>query len=175
MRTIPKLQNTVFIDHRICIPFPIDRTFDFFVNNNLSTHYSSLSRGHDYFSLRKGTRLEVGSIIDCEESAGNQSIRHEYHVSDIIVNDRIAYHSNPSYVKVKLPWKVIDSKSNTYVYYDFDRQLPDQTTIRLTIGIQFSSQAEKLFSVVFGGIAPWKKHCIEEMQNLKDVMIRTLS
>ncbi|MBN2401694.1 MAG: hypothetical protein JXN64_04785 [Spirochaetes bacterium] len=174
MRTIPNLENTVILQHIINLPFKIDKIFDFFIDNNLSKYYSTISTGHEYFTLRKGERLEVGSIIDCEESAGNQSIKHEYHVLDIIKNERISYFSQPSYVKIKLPWKVIDSKSNTFVYYDFGSNNPDNTNIRLTIGIQFSSKLEKIFSVIFGGIVPWKKHCVEEMEGLKKILMDNL-
>lgn len=170
MRAIPTLENTVFIQHNISVPFNIDRIFDFFINNNLSKYYSIISKGHKYFNLRKGERLEVGSIIDCEESASNQSIKHEYFVSDIIKNERISYYSKPSYLKIKLPWKVIDSKSNTYVYYDFDRINSDNTNITLTIGIQFSSKFKKMFSTFFGGMVPWKRHCVEEMEGLKKII-----
>ncbi|MBN1757617.1 MAG: hypothetical protein JW863_04830 [Chitinispirillaceae bacterium] len=168
---IPKLKNTVYIQHIISVPFEINKIFDFFIKNNLSKYFSNISKGHKYFNLREGDSLEVGSIIDCEESAGNQSIKHEYHVSDIINNERISYYSNPSYIKINLPWKIVNSKSNTYVYYDFDSDNKCNTTIRLTIGIQFSNKFEQVFSLYFGGLIPWKKHCIEEMEGLKEVLL----
>lgn len=171
MMKIPELKNTVFIQHSISVAFEINKIFDFFIKNNLSKFYLNISKGHNYFNLRKGEKLEVGSIIDCEESAGNQSIKHEYHVSDIITNERISYYSKPSYLKIKLPWKIIDSKSNTYVYYDFDSSNNCNTNIRLTIGIQFSNKFEQVFSTLFGGLIPWKKHCIEEMERLKGVLL----
>ena len=170
MRTIPELENAVILQHIINVSLKIDKVFEFFIDDNLSKYYSTISTGHEYFTLRRGKRLEAGSIIDCEESANNQSIKHEYHVSDVIKNERIHYASKPSYIKIKLPWKVIDSKSNTYVYYDFGSNNAGNTNIRLTIGIQFSSKLEKIFSVIFGGIAPWKKHCVEEMEGLKKIL-----
>jgi hypothetical protein len=174
MREIPNLANTTIIQHSISILFEITKVFNFFINNNLSKHYQSISKGHKYFNLRKGEKIEVGSIIDCEESASNQSIKHEYHVSDIINNERISYYSKPSCLKIKLPWKVIASKSNTYVYYDFDSDNNCNTNIRLTIGIQFSSKFEQVLSTIFGGLTPWKKHCVEEMEGLKKILIDTL-
>ncbi|RHX92373.1 hypothetical protein [Leptospira stimsonii] len=174
MRTIPYLKNTVILQYIINTPFKVDKVFDFFIDDNFSKYYSKIAKGHDYFFLRAGKRIEVGSIIDCEESAGNQSIRHEYHVSDIIRNERIAYFSKPSYMKIKLPWKVIDTISNTYVYYDFESIHSESSNIRLTIGIQFSSKYEKIFSVFFGGMIPWKNHCKEEMEGLKRVLVDTL-
>jgi hypothetical protein len=67
--------------------------------------------------------LKVGTIIDCEEAAGNQTILHQYNVEKIINNMLISYFSKPSLVKIKLPWKEIEieSKSNTYVVYDFEK------------------------------------------------------
>ena len=73
-------------------------------------------------------------------------------------------------VSIKLPWKTLESKSNTYVYYDFKKTDLNQTNIKITIGIQFNSFFEKFFSQLFGGIIPWKKHCVEEMEGLRKVL-----
>ncbi len=169
MKTIPKLNPIVYISHSILVSLTIKTSFDFIIND-LSKYYSDISKGHEYFKIKNGEKLQIGSIIDCSETAGNQSIMHEYHVNEISPNERIAYYSKPSLVKIKLPWKTIDSKSNTYVYYDFNEIEKDKTEIRLTIGVQFSSAFEKLFSQVFGGLIPWKKHCIEEMEGLKRIL-----
>jgi hypothetical protein len=119
--------------------------------------------------LRTGSELEVGSIIDCKESAANQSITHVYHVTDIIDNERVAWSSLPSQGELKLPWAVVESKTNTYVYYDFDRNNESETLIRLTIGIQFENKIGSVMAS-FGGLTPWKNHCREEMEGLKTVM-----
>lgn len=169
------LKNTSFISHSISVPFEAHDVFDFFIGNKISKYYSDLSRGHKYFRLRSGDRLEVGSVIDCEETAGNQSIKHEYHVSEILANERICYSSKPSLLKIKFPWKEIDSRSNTYVRYDFERDENSGTAVSLTIGIQFSTKFEQVFSSFFGGIVPWKKHCVEEMEGLKKVLMNVLS
>ena len=171
MLSIPELPNTVVIQHTISVPFPIERVFGFFIKNNLSKIYTEIAKGHDYFTLRDGSELKIGSIIDCRESAANQSITHEYHVTDIKANERIAYSSKPSRSKIKMLWKVIESKSNTYVYYDFEKNNESETSIRLTIGIQFLNKIEKIMATLFGGLTPWKKHCYEEMEGLKAVMV----
>ena len=111
MLSIPNLPNTAIIQHTICVPIPIESAFRFFIENNLSKAYSEIAAGHEYFTLRAGTELEVGSIIDCKETAANQSIVHEYHVTDIRTNERIAYSSQPSQSKIKFPWAVVESKS----------------------------------------------------------------
>ena len=73
-------------------------------------------------------------------------------------------------MKVRFPWKIIESTSNSYVYYDFARFSENRTEIRLTIGIQFSNAVEKVFSQITGGLIPWKKHCLEEMEGLKQLL-----
>jgi hypothetical protein len=171
MLSIPKLPNTVVLQHSICVPFPVERVFGFFIKNNLSKIYSEIAKGHDYFTLRKGSELKVGSIIDCRECTSNQSIIHEYHVTDIKDNERIGYSSKPSWSKIKLPWKVVESKRNTHVYYDFEINNESETLIRLTIGIQFLNKIEKIMATLFGGLTPWKKHCREEMEGMKTVMV----
>ncbi|MDR1215642.1 MAG: hypothetical protein LBK25_03065 [Treponema sp.] len=172
MKKIPKLMNMVNIQCSINVPLKINEAFEFFINNNVSKYYPSMSKGHKYFTLRQGEKMEIGSIIDCEESAGNQSIKHEYHVSEIINNERIHYYSKPSSIKIKLPWKIIDSKSNSYVYYDFEEDKDKNTIIRLTIGIQFLNKGEKIFSILVSGLEPWKKHSVEEYGRIKRYFVK---
>ncbi|MCK0473576.1 hypothetical protein [Halalkalibacter sp. APA_J-10(15)] len=174
MRVLPDLENTVFIQHAICVPVNIDQVFEFFISNHLSTYYREISKDHEYLTLREGNRLEVGSILDCLESVSNQTAVHEYVVSEIIHNERIRYHSTPSHIKIKLPWKEIDSKSNTHCFFDFDKVASNKTKIRLTIGVQFYSKFEKLFSTLSGGLSPWKKHCMEEQEGLKKLIAKKL-
>jgi len=169
VREIPSIKNAVYISHTIYTTQDISEAFQYLINN-ISTHYSELAKGHEYFRIINGDKLEVGSIIECAERAGNQAIMHKYIVNEIIPDERIQYASTPSYVKVRLPWKTIESTSNSYVYYDFARFGESGTEIRLTIGIQFSNAVEKVFSQITGGLIPWKKHCLEEMEGLKQLL-----
>jgi hypothetical protein len=169
LNDIPKHKNTVFISHTIEVPKNIKDSFDFIIND-LTKVYSQLSKGHEYFKTKTGNNISLGEVIECAETAGNQSIKHTYVVDNIIANKRIQYYSKPSLVSIKLPWKTVESKTNTYVYWDFENKDANQTKIRLTIGIQFGSFFEKFFSLMFGGIMPWKKHCVEEMEGLKKVL-----
>jgi len=166
MNEIPKLKHTAYISHTIEVSKNVEDAFSF-ITKNLSKVYAQLACGHEYFTILNGTEIKKDSIIDCAEKAGNQSIKHEYHVTEIDNNSRIAYVSKASKVLIKLPWKTIESKSNTYVFYDFIETENKQTRIKLTIGIQFSNGFENFFSTLVGGLIPWKKHCIEEMEGLK--------
>ena len=172
MREIPKTKNTVFLSSTISTTTDVQDCFRFIIGE-LPKYYKELSYGHDYFRTASGNPLSIGEKIECSEKAGNQSIVHEYIVDEIIPNTRIHYSSKPSLVRIKLPWTTIDSKSNTYVYYDFDTDNYGNSLIRLTIGIQFKHWFEKLNAQIFMGIAPWKKHCIEEMKGLKQILERT--
>lgn len=174
IKPIPKLENTVFFHHEITVPISIEQVFQFFINNHFCEHYQEISEAHEYLTLREGETLKVGSVLDCAESVSNQSVIHEYVVSEISDNARISYYSKPSLIKIKLPWKVIDSKSNTYCFFDFVSVDALTTTIRLTVGIQFFSKFEKMFSVLTGGIGPWKKHCVEEQEGLKKLLYQQL-
>ena len=89
MKETPQLMNMVNIQYTVIVPLGINKVFEFFINNNVSKYYPLMSKGHKYFTLREGERMEIGSIIDCEESAGNQTIKHEYYVAEIIKNERI--------------------------------------------------------------------------------------
>jgi hypothetical protein len=166
---IPNHENTVFISHSIEVQKNVKDSFAFIIND-LTKVYSQLSEGHKYFKTKSGKKISVGEVIQCAETAGNQSIKHNYVVDKIIANKRIQYYSKPSLVSIKLPWTTVESKTNTYVYWDFEKKDVHQTKIRLTIGIQFGSFFEKFFSQLFGGIIPWKKHCVEEMEGLSKVL-----
>jgi hypothetical protein len=169
LNDIPKHKNTVFISHSIEVDKNVRDSFNFIIND-LTKVYSQLSKGHEYFKTKTGNNISVGKVIECAETAGNQSIKHTYVVDNIIANKRIQYYSKPSLVSIKLPWKTVESKTNTYVYWDFEKKNGNQTKIRLTIGIQFGSFFEKFFSQLFGGIMPWEKHCVEEMEGLRRVL-----
>lgn len=173
MREIPKIKNSVFISSTISTKMSVEDNFQF-ITEQLPSYYKDISVGHEYFRVVSGNSLTVGERIECTEKAGNQSIIHEYVVHEVTQNDRIHYSSKPSLVKIKLPWTTIDSKSNTYVYYDFDLDSHGNSLIRLTIGIQFQNMFQKLISQLFMGILPWKKHCIEEMKGLKQVLERNM-
>jgi len=166
---IPKHKKTVFISHSIEVQKTVKDSFDFIIND-LTKVYSQLSKGHEYFKTESGNNISLGEAIHCAETAGNQSIKHKYVVDKMIENKRIQYYSKPSLVSIKLPWKTVESKSNTYVYWDFEKKDLNKTKIKITIGIQFSSFFEKFFSQLLGGIIPWKKHCVEEMEGLKRLL-----
>lgn len=174
MKQVPELTNTVYLTHAIQVSTDIVKVFDFFCRGSIQEHYQALSPGHDYFTIRDGSGLANGAIIDCAETAGNQSIVHEYHVTEVSPTERIAYCSTPSRVTIRLPWKSIVSFNNTYVFYDFAPEANGGTVIRLTIGIQFPSRFQKWYSVLFGGMVPWRKHCAEEMENLRDIIRQEL-
>jgi hypothetical protein len=169
LNNIPKHKNTVFISHSIEVQKNLKDSFDFIIND-LTKVYSQLSKGHEYFKTESGNKISLGEVIQCAETAGTQSIKHNYVVDKVIANKRIQYNSKPSLVSIKLPWKTVESKTNTYVYWDFEKLDVNQTKIRLAIGIQFSSFFEKFFSQLFGGIIPWKKHCVEEAEGLSKVL-----
>ncbi|MBN1416146.1 MAG: hypothetical protein JW973_13675 [Bacteroidales bacterium] len=166
---IPKHKNTVFITNSITVNKNISDSFHFIIHD-LSKVYTELAKGHEYFRPERYNKLTVGGVINCLENAGNQSVRHQYIVDEIVENKRIHFYSKPSLVSVKLPWRKIESKSNTYVYYDFYKISNSQTKISMCIGIQFGSLSEKLFSQLTGGLIPWRNHCKEETEGLKKIL-----
>ena len=65
MKETPQLMNMVNIQYTVIVPLGINKVFEFFINNNVSKYYPLMSKGHKYFTLREGERMEIGSIIDC--------------------------------------------------------------------------------------------------------------
>jgi hypothetical protein len=55
-----KLKNTAMIRHSIKVPFETQKVFDFFINNEFSKYYASISSGHKYFILWNGKKWEIG-------------------------------------------------------------------------------------------------------------------
>ncbi|MBN2257577.1 MAG: hypothetical protein JW704_07110 [Anaerolineaceae bacterium] len=166
MRSVQKIPNAINLDHEITVNMDVESTYRFIINN-LSKEYPNLAKGHEYFRIINKPKIEEGAIIECLESAGNQTIQHKYVVKELVENQRISYESKPSKVMVKIPGRTIESTSNTYVYYDFEKEEDSKTNIRLTITVQFANIFEKAFSQITGGMKPWKNHCIEEMEGLR--------
>jgi len=175
MKEIPKYKNAVKISHTIIVPFRANEIYNFLVND-FSDVYSLTSEGHEYFKIRGGGEMKTGSIIDCAETADNQSILHEYIVEEMIANKRIFYYSKPTCAKTQLKRRVIEGESNTYVYWDLKQLHNGATSVTLTIIIQFRNGFEKFFiNSVVNGLKPWKEHCVEEMEGFKSVLINQKS
>ncbi|MFO7656512.1 MAG: hypothetical protein R6W78_05545 [Bacteroidales bacterium] len=136
----------------------------------MKDNYKAMAEGHIQYELLNSEYIQEGTEIDCMEKAGNQTVHHIYKVEKIIPNEYIYYLSSPSKVFIELPRKTIESKSNTYCFYNFEKINDSTTSLQLTIAIQFGSGFEKFYSTLFGGIAPWKKHQKEEMEKLKKLI-----
>jgi hypothetical protein len=161
-------KKMVFLSHSVVVPQNLEESFNFV--RNLSKVYGDIAEGHDFFTTRDGKPLHPESIIDCSEWAGNQSIVHEYVVKEFIENSSIYYVSSPSKEKIKLPWKTIEAESDTHCWFTFTESTGGSTTLSITIGIEFNTLFEKWFSTLVGGLIPWHKHCVEEMEGLKRIM-----
>ncbi|MFW5836275.1 MAG: hypothetical protein ACOCVK_02585 [bacterium] len=166
--------RTVYLSHAVEVPVGASVAFDY-VRNDLGRVYTSIAPGHEYFTPTDGEPLHAGSVIDCAEHAGNQSIVHRYVVNDFDRPNRIQYSSCPSHLKVRLPWKTIASTSNTHVLYELERLGTDRSRIRVVIAIELHSRAERFFTRLVGGFVPWKRHCVEEMEGLKRMMVQECS
>ncbi|MBN2610217.1 MAG: hypothetical protein JXB00_01535 [Bacteroidales bacterium] len=165
----PDIKNAAFLIQSVEINKPIDSVFNYIIYN-LKDNYKAMAEGHIQYELLNAEYLQEGTEIDCREKAGNQTVYHKYRVEKIIPNEYVYYLSLPSKVFIELPYKTIESKSNTYCFYDFEKINDSTTSLQLTIAIQFGSGFEKFYSTLFGGIAPWKKHQKEEMEKLKELI-----
>ncbi|MCD4729577.1 MAG: hypothetical protein K8R74_03175, partial [Bacteroidales bacterium] len=62
MKEIPKYKNSVKMSHTITVPIEIEKCFSFIIND-FSEAYSKTSKGHEYFTIRNGGEMKIGSII----------------------------------------------------------------------------------------------------------------
>lgn len=170
MKDIERAELTAYLSHTIEVPGTAEHSFHY-VATHLGRIYTTLAPNHEYFRTRDGGPVKMGSVIDCAEHAGNQSIIHEYEVREFTPGRRIQYSSCPSRLSIRLPWKTIEPTSNTHVWYDFADAAEQRSVIRLTIGIEFHSSAEMLFSRATGGLRPWRAHCKEEMLGLQRCIV----
>jgi len=158
--------NAFHLSKSVVVHRPSTAVFDFIVKN-LPTCYSQLSRGHKKFEVLNMAEIKEGAIIDCQEMEGNQEIHHRYQVGQVVRNKLIQFFACPSRVLVHLPGRIIETKSNTFVYFDLDPITPNKTRLAQTIIIQMPSFFNKLLGVISGTGRLWTKHLIEELQALK--------
>ncbi|MBN1628593.1 MAG: hypothetical protein JW990_02410 [Thermoleophilia bacterium] len=170
MMELKRAKRTAYLSHSVEVPLTAEQSFEY-VATKLGSVYDRVARGHEYFKTRDSGPIKMGSVIDCAERAGNQSIVHEYEVYEFVPGQRIQYSSPSSRLSIRLPWRTIDSTSNTHVWYDFADTAEQRSTIRLTIGIEFHSSLEMLLSRMAGGLIPWRAHCREEMTGLQRCII----
>ncbi|MBN1320116.1 MAG: hypothetical protein JXA87_04655 [Thermoleophilia bacterium] len=166
MREIERADLTAYLTYTIEVPGTAEQSFEY-VTTRLGAIYTNMARGHEYFRVRGGGPLRMGSVIDCAEHAGNQRIVHEYKVREFVPGQRVQYSSCPSDLRIRLPWKTIESTSDSHVWYDFADVTRQRSAIRITIGIQFHSSPQMLVSRMTGGLMPWRAHCREEMLGLQ--------
>jgi hypothetical protein len=164
-----KYKKSVIMSHAIEVPLSIDSCYNFIIND-FSSVYQEISSAHEYFTVKNEKSLELGSVIDCAENSEDQFLVHEYIVKELVENKHIFYASIPTNSQVHLKNKVIEGKSNTYVFWDFNENDYGKTNITITVIVQFDSALQKVFINLVGGMKPWKKHCVEEMEGLKRVL-----
>lgn len=163
------IKHAAILIRTVKINKPVDCVYNYIIYN-LKDNYKAMADGHIKYELLNSEYLQVGTEIDCREKAANQTVHHIYKVQKLIPNEHIFYLSSPSKIYIELPWKTIESKSNTYCYYNFKTIDANTTSLQLIIAIQFDNDFQKFYSTLFGGITPWKKHQKEELEKLKELI-----
>jgi hypothetical protein len=158
--------NAFHLSKSVIVHRPTAMVFEFIVKK-LQTHYSQLARGHKKFEVLGMAEITEGAIIDCQEMEGNQEIHHRYQVGQVVTNKLIHFFACPSRVFVHTPGRIIETQSNTYVYFDLEPIGPDETRLAQTIIIQMPSFFNKLLGVITGTGKLWSAHLTEELWGLK--------
>jgi len=148
------------------VPGSAREAFQYIVDHQ-SEVYPTLAAGHHRFETVDGLPLHPGSTIDCQESAGSQTVVHRYEVHTFEPGQCLAYSSRPSRVTIHLPRRTWETQSHSHVWYHFEEVSPFQTKIRLSIAVEFQTGFEYHFSRLTGGLKVWEAHGAEEMAGLR--------
>jgi hypothetical protein len=158
--------NAFYLYEAVNVHKPAEIVFNFIVKE-LHKCYPKLAPGHKKFQLIGADEITEGITIDCQESAGNQEVHHQYKVSQVLPNKLVSYASRPSQAFIKTPGRVIEGKSNTFVYYDLEETSSGETQLGLTIVLQMPGFFDKFLSSVTGTGKLWNDHLKQELHALK--------
>lgn len=136
-----------------------DKIFYFF--KHLDRYYLDISQAHKKFKVLDG--LKQGALIEVEETAGGQYVRHKYRVVKVVENRFIRLVSDPSIVEIwggflKVPVK-------TTVEFEIK---PNTICSRLTL--EFRSGLLHSIAKWMGVREIWGGHIKEEMEGAAEVI-----
>ncbi|MCF8359070.1 MAG: hypothetical protein K9H26_09950 [Prolixibacteraceae bacterium] len=100
------IKNAAILIKSVKINKPVETVFNYIIYD-LKDNYKAMTEDHIKYELLNSEYLKEGTVIDCREKAGNQTVCHHYKVEKIITNRHIFYLSSPSKVYIELPWKTI--------------------------------------------------------------------
>jgi hypothetical protein len=161
--------NGYLLSHTVYVARSPREVFDF-ITYCMKDHNLALAAAHEKFELLQGEGLTLGAHFRTEELTGDEGVRNEYVVREVIPNRRIHLASTPSRILRRTNDQVREvGTCNAYVYFDLD-QVTEGTRLTQTIVIEMPNFLIKFISDLMGGRQadnPWQHHLVEELESLK--------
>jgi hypothetical protein len=128
--------------------------------------YLLLSPGHKKYEM-SGASFMKDVVIDVWETAGFQFVKHQYRVTELVLNERMGLVSEKSQVKVLGLFK---AESRSEVEFRFYPTADAQTNLGLTIRIVSPNWFRHLLARLFFTEAIWRAHARAEMNALAKII-----
>jgi hypothetical protein len=144
--------NGYLLSHTVSVARSPGEVFDF-ITYRMKDHNLALAAAHEKFELLRGEGLTLGALFRTEEFTGDEGVRNEYVVREVIPNRRIHLASTPSRILRRTNGQVRQiGTCNAYVYFDLDES-PSGTRLTQTIVIEIPNFLVKFITDVMGGAA----------------------
>ena len=169
--------NSYVMTHTVTMARQPHEVFDF-ITYRMKDHNLALATAHESFAFRQGQALTPGAVFVTEEFIGDDGVRNEYVVREVVPNRLIHMASTPSQILRRRGDSVEDvATCNAYVYFDLD-EAPGGTRLTQTVVIEMSNFVMKFLTDLAAARAqedPWQLHLVEELEALKAAIERAPS
>ena len=169
MRVLLTPSKTIRVGAEVVAGCP--REFAFHTYMKIREYYLQLNPDHKKYEL-SGTDLVRDVLIDVEEEAGFQFVRHQYRIAEFIPNELMTLISEKSRVKV---FGLFKSQSRSEVEFRFSSSSENETVLRLTIRIIFTNQLRHFLARLFFTETIWRHHARKEMVALAGIIEQSYS
>ena len=163
-RVFSSQRNSIKVGAEVQAKCPHDFSFQSYLK--VREYYLKLSPAHEKYEV-SGNDLMKDAVIDVWETAGFQSVRHKYRVTEMLTNERMKLVSENSKVKTLGLFK---GESRSEVEFRFHPTSDGKTNLGLTIQVVFPNWLRHFMARLFFTEAIWRSHALEEMNALARVM-----
>lgn len=157
-------RNSVKVGAEVQAECPHDFAFQTYLK--VSEYYLQLSPAHEKYEVSGNNPLK-DAVIDVWETAGFQSVKHKYRVTEMKTSERMKLVSEKSNVKTLGLFK---GESRSEVEFRFHPTSDGKTNLGLTIQIVFPNWFRHFMARLFFTEAIWNTHALEEMNALARIM-----
>lgn len=163
-RVLATPQNAVEISAEALAKCPTPTAFQAYLR--IRDFYLRLSPAHQKYEV-SGSIPTNDMVVDVWETAGFQSVKHQYRVAAFVPNERMALVSEKTQVCV---FGLFKAQSRSEVEFRFRPADGSQTILGLTIRIGFPNRLRHLLARLFFTEAIWQAHARQEIRALARIV-----